>query len=106
MRRKPKRLYTANDMADGVSAVHQLGLAAIKINPAASGPLAAVPTLGGAGSGPGPVELLEAHCHGCGGKKTFQPEGEEVMENGAIRKHGTAVCGHAVSTFVSAAQNG
>jgi hypothetical protein len=65
VRRKPKRLYTANDMADGVSAVHQLGLAAIKINPAASGPLAAVPTLGGAGSGPGPVELLEAHCHGC-----------------------------------------
>ena len=101
--RKPSRLYNAQHMAKGVQLVGRLQQLVLQKKPDAAGPLAAL-TPAPAPAGAEPAELLEAHCHGCQGKKTFQVEGEETMPNGAIRKHGTAVCGHKVSTFVSGAK--
>jgi len=98
--RAPRRLYEASHIADGVKLVAKLQQRVLKEAPMSAGPLAALappPPEPGAD----PVELREAHCHACGEKKAFQVEGEEVMKNGAIRKHGTGACGHKVSTFVS-----
>lgn len=54
-------------------------------------------------AGEEPPELAEAHCHGCKEKKIFQVEGTDQMKNGALRKYGTAVCGHKVSVFAKGA---
>jgi hypothetical protein len=98
--RSPRRIYRASHIADGVRAVASLQQRVLKEAPMSAGPMAALappaPTAGAE-----PVELAEAHCHAHGEKKTFQVEQTDTMKNGALRKSGTAVCGHKVSTFVS-----
>ena len=103
--KSPPRLFHAHHMHEGAKAVQALQQQVLKIDPMAAGPLAALKP-DPAPAGQEPIELLEAHCHGCKEKKTFQPEGEEKMKNGAIRKYGKGVCGHTLSTFVSGAANG
>lgn len=99
--RAPRRVYEAKHIADGVRTVAELQQHVLKEAPMSAGPLAALAPPPPAEAGAEPVELREAHCHACGEKKAFQVEGEEVMKNGAIRKHGKGACGHSVSTFVS-----
>jgi hypothetical protein len=96
--RTPQRIYRASHIADGVRLVAKLQQRVLKEAPMSAGPLTALAPPAPAAGAEAP-ELAEAHCHGCKGKKTFQVEGTETMENGALRKHGTAVCGHKVSTF-------
>lgn len=103
--RSPPRLFHAAHMHEGAKAVAQLQQQVLKTDPMAAGPLAALKPAP-APAGADPIELIEAHCHGCGEKKTFQPEGEQKMSNGAIRKFGKGVCGHTLSTFVSGASGG
>lgn len=97
----PNRIYRASHIADGVRAVAKLQQHVLKHAPMSAGPLAALAPPPAA-AGEEPPELAEAHCHGCKGKKTFQVEQTDTMKNGALRKSGTAVCGHKVSTFASA----
>ena len=101
-------MFTAEHMVRGIQAVAALQRRVLAEDPMAAGPLNALRPHAPTSSGPAapPAELLEAHCHGCGGKKAFQVEGEDQMPNGAIRKYGKAICGHRVSTFVSGATNG
>lgn len=96
--RTPRRIYRASHIADGVRAVAKLQQRVLEAAPMSAGPMAALapPPVK---PGEEPPELLEAHCHGCKEKKTFQVEGTDTMKNGALRKYGTAVCGHKVSTF-------
>jgi hypothetical protein len=103
--RQPKRLYSASHIADGVRAVARLQQRVLKEAPMSAGPLAALappPVEPGAE----PPEIAEAHCHGCKEKKTFQVEGSDTMKNGALRKYGTAVCGHKVSVFAKGEASG
>jgi hypothetical protein len=101
---KPKRLYQAHDMAAGIRAVHELGVKALQMAPAAVGPLSALVPKPVAGQEQ--PELAEAHCHGCKEKKTFQVEGTDTMPNGALRKYGKGVCGHKLSTFAKGTTDG
>lgn len=106
MRRKPKRFFSAEHIANGVKAVGKLQQKALAIAPTMAGPMARVPTT------PPPEEMpevLEGHCMGCKGKSKFEVEGEEKMKNGAIRKYGKCQadgCGGKMNLFVSGAKEG
>lgn len=99
----PGRLFHAHHMAQGAQGVMALQQQVLKAAPMSVGPLAALapPPPAATGAGADPIELREAHCHGCGEKKNFQVEETETMKNGALRKSGKGVCGHKLSTFVS-----
>lgn len=100
--RKPSRLYTAQDMANGVQVVHGLGLKAIQANPTAMGPLAALQQ-----AEPAP-EMAEGHCFGCQDKKQFTVAKKTQMKNGAIQASGPCAepgCSATVSTIMSGASS-
>lgn len=103
---RTKRLYNADKIAAGVQTVHKLQQHVMKVAPMSAGPLAALNPAVAPTSAEPTAELIEAHCHGCGEKKTFQVENTDTMKNGALRKSGKGVCGHRLSTFVSGSQDG
>lgn len=101
--RKPKRLYTAADVATGVQVVHGLGLKALAAHPA-PGPLMAAQQATQSLE-PAP-EMAEGHCTGCKGKKQFQVVEKVKMKNGAMNYKGPCAepgCGRTISTFVKGA---
>jgi hypothetical protein len=93
-----KRFYRKEHVAEGVKTVAELQSRVMQEAPMSAGPLAALAPKP-APAGAEQPELAEAHCHGCGEKKTFQVEGTDTMKNGALRKYGKGVCGHKLSTF-------
>lgn len=103
--KRPKRVYNANHVVDGVRTVAKLQQRVLQEDPMSSGPLAALkPQPAPAGEEP---EVLAGHCLTCKTKRAFVVEGEDKMDNGAIRKYGTSQetgCGHKVSHFVSGSQ--
>jgi hypothetical protein len=95
-----KRFYRKEHVAEGVKTVAELQQRVMQEAPMSAGPLAALAPKP-APAGAEQPELAEAYCHAHKEKKTFQVEGTDTMKNGALRKYGTAVCGHKVSTFVA-----
>jgi len=100
--KSPKRLYSAEHIAAGVGMVGRLQQHVLAVAPTSIGPLSAL------NAPPSQLaslpEIMEGHCAGCREKKAFQVEGSDQMSNGTLRKYGKGVCGHTVSTFVSAPQ--
>jgi hypothetical protein len=94
----PRRIFTADHIAQGVGMVTELQQEALKVAPNMSGPMSRVPL---AVPMADETETLEGHCLTCKGKQQFQVEGEQKMKNGAIRKYGKCGSGHTMSHFVS-----
>lgn len=108
--RSPQRIYQATHIAAGVKAVARLQQKVLEAAPMSAGPMAALATQQADSTNPAPVpEMLEGHCLGCGGKKSFTVDGSDVMKNGAIRKSGKCTgdgCNRTISTFVSGKTDG
>jgi hypothetical protein len=101
--KRPKRVYDASHIADGVRTVAKLQQRVLQEDPMSSGPLAALKPAPAPAAAEEP-EMLAGHCLNCGTKRAFAVEKTETMKNGALRKSGTSNepgCGHKVSHFVS-----
>lgn len=86
---KPRRLYTAHDMAKSVGLISDLRQKSFDYVPMATQAM-------------GPVPTHEGHCIGCKTKKTFNIEGTDQMKNGAVRHYGACPdCGKTVSAFAA-----
>jgi hypothetical protein len=86
MKRKSKRLFTAQTMREGVGHIATLQKKAQEFVPPSQEP---VPTHDG-------------YCIRCKGKKTFPIEATETMKNKALRHSGTCPdCGTKMSGFAS-----